>query len=98
HAADWLASHDIPAAKLADVDGQPQVLNGNVVTYWQYIDGREATADELPMLGGVLRNLHSLPAPTQFTLEPVQDVLRKVEPRLTASPIADDDKPPLLSP
>lgn len=88
--ARWLAKHQFPAAQVADVD-QPVKTAGHPVTFWRYIPGRPGDRREIPTLGTVLRRLHDTPPPTTFRL-PVEDILERVEPRILASPIPNDDK------
>lgn len=92
HVAEWLASHDFPAVRLADQLAQPIVVDGFPVTFWEFItesDDPVSSAD----LGRLLRALHSLPAPTHFMLPPFAP-MPKVVARLNGLPIgasASDD-------
>lgn len=88
--ARWFAEHQFSAAQIFDV-AQPVEIAGHPVTFWQYIPGRPGDRRETPALGAVLRRLHETPPPTRFTLPP-EDILGRVEPRILASPIPDDDK------
>jgi len=87
HVAEWLASHDFPAVRLTDRLAQPLVVDGSPVTFWELItesDDPVTSAD----LGRLLRALHSLPAPTHFTL-PQFDPMSKVVARLDGLSIDD---------
>jgi Ser/Thr protein kinase RdoA (MazF antagonist) len=68
HVAEWLATHNFCAVRLAGHSNQPIVTNRGVpVTFWEFIhEGMRpvASAD----LGRILRELHALPAPTSFSL------------------------------
>ncbi|MGH3671352.1 MAG: phosphotransferase enzyme family protein [Pseudonocardiaceae bacterium] len=65
--AKWLASHNFPAARLADLCAQPLVVYGFSVTFWELITASSEPVTSMD-LGRMLRMLHSLPEPTQFRL------------------------------
>lgn len=90
----WLAGHHFPAAETYGVD-QPVDAFGHPVTFWRFITGRPGDQRDIATLGTVLRRLHETPAPTTFTLLP-EDILGRVEPRIAAAPIPDDDRRFLL--
>lgn len=59
----WLTSRGFPCVVPADLDEQPLVVDGRVVSVWRHVP---ATPDPKPTgreLGGLLRGLHSQPTP-----------------------------------
>lgn len=88
--AQWLAGAGIEAARTWDTE-QPVEVDGHPVTFWQLIDGRNGGPGDVVELGSVLRRLHELPAPKSFSL-PGDDPLGRVEPRIRAAPIPDEDR------
>jgi len=59
----WLAGRGFPCVVPADIGGQPLVINGRVVSLWQYLSltaGPQPTGAEL---GKLLRDLHTQPIP-----------------------------------
>jgi Ser/Thr protein kinase RdoA (MazF antagonist) len=93
--ARWLAFHDFPAARLFDVP-QPIAASGHPVTFWQYIDGRPGSRGDVGVLGALLRRLHSILAPRDFSL-PSMDVLGRVKRRIGLAPVPASDKEFLLT-
>lgn len=88
--AKWLEANDFPAARLAKGYDSPIEVSGLPVTFWEFIE--EGTEAITPAdFGGVLRDLHALPDPTDFDL-PSFSPMPKVGLRLDAM------KPGLLSP
>ncbi|MGH3915671.1 MAG: phosphotransferase family protein [Pseudonocardiaceae bacterium] len=82
--ARWLASHDFPAVRLAENLAQPISIGDVAITFWWFV---EASPDPITAqeLAWTLRELHRLPAPTDFQL-PSFDPMSKVERRLDAVP------------
>ncbi len=91
----WLAAIDFPAARVLDVD-QPVDIYGHPVTFWEFIDGRDGSREDIGILGSVLRRMHALPRPVSFTL-PTEHVLARVEPRIAVAQVPDKDKRFLLA-
>ena len=59
--ARWLADNDFPAVRVAEEFEQPRAIDGRLVTFWHLVDeSGKATFDDL---AGLLRDMHSLPAP-----------------------------------
>ncbi len=84
HVAEWLASHEFCAVRLAGHWDQPVIANGLPVTFWEFIHEDTqpvASAD----LGRILRQLHALPEPTNFQL-PGFMPMPKVEERIRRLP------------
>lgn len=83
--AEWLANHNFCAVRLASHSNQPIITNRGIpVTIWEFIHegmGPVSSAD----LGRILRELHALPAPTNFQL-PDFSPMPKVEERLRKLP------------
>ncbi|RJQ73227.1 aminoglycoside phosphotransferase family protein [Pseudonocardiaceae bacterium YIM PH 21723] len=77
--AEWLAEHDIPAARLLAGFDQPVVVDGYVGTIWQYVDSAGPLVNGTD-LGRLLRCMHAVPPPS-FPLpawNPLDDVLRRL--------------------
>jgi Ser/Thr protein kinase RdoA (MazF antagonist) len=92
--ARWLAEMGFPAAKVVDIP-QPIEADGRPVTFWRFIEGRDGDRSDIAILGLVLRRLHTLPRPTTFRL-PEEDILGRVESRVTTAPIPPADREFLL--
>ena len=88
--ARWLDRVGFPAATVIDL-AQPLAVEGHPVTFWAYIDGRPGGRDDIAALGDVLRRLHVLPPPAEFTL-PAEEILGRVSPRIESANISDSDK------
>jgi hypothetical protein len=58
----WLAEQGFPCTRPAQVE-QPVELAGHVVTFWQFYDQQDRGVPDAGHLGGLLRQLHQLPAP-----------------------------------
>lgn len=88
--AQWLASHQFPAVRLAGVE-QPLVFDDLVVTFWEFIEESEPTVAG-GELGDVLRRLHTIPEPSDLSL-PFFSPMPKVEQRLSniGSLLAEED-------
>lgn len=79
--AKWLAGHQFPAARLADVDvEQPVVVDDLAATFWEFIE-QSGEAVSSAELGSVLRDLHGLPEPSDLSL-PFFEPMPKIEKRL----------------
>jgi aminoglycoside phosphotransferase (APT) family kinase protein len=93
--AGWLSESGVPAARLWPVE-QPLDVDGHPVTFWHFIPGRRGGPGDIRALGRLLRRVHELPPPTNFTLPP-QDPLQRVRPRIEAAEIAEADRSFLLA-
>ncbi|NNH73702.1 phosphotransferase [Nocardia uniformis] len=82
----WLERHGIAAAPLRPVPGQPMVISGCPVTFWEYLpQDREVTTVDL---AEPLAKLHAV---REFTLRlPVHDPMDGVERSIDMSSILDD--------
>lgn len=92
--AEWLAENEVPAARLYDVE-QPVSISGYPTTFWHYIEGRNGSRVDVGALGRLLLRVHMTVPPSRFSL-PEQDILARVEPRIEAAHVPDDDKRFLL--
>ncbi|TDW18908.1 aminoglycoside phosphotransferase family protein [Kribbella kalugense] len=85
----WLATQGLPAVEPLDSIQQPFGVDGHVVTLWHEIP--EASMASTAELAALLRQLHSLPVPTNFdipALDPfvrLDEHLAAAEPELNAS-------------
>lgn len=78
----WLASQGVPAVQPLESIQQPLSIDGHVVTLWHEIPGAAiASTSELAVL---LRQLHSLPIPTDFDV-PVLDPFVRLNEHLEAA-------------
>lgn len=91
----WLAASDVPAARTWEAIDQPIDVDGHPVTFWHYIDGRRGAPGDVRALGELLRRVHSLPPPRDFTLPP-EDVLGRVEARVERAQVPQEDRDFLL--
>jgi aminoglycoside phosphotransferase (APT) family kinase protein len=90
----WLTGADFPAAVAADLD-QPVDAAGHPATFWRFIRGHTAERTDIGQFGALLRDLHHLTPPTSLNLPP-ENILGRVEPRITSAPIPDSDRAFLL--
>lgn len=94
--AQWLATEGFPAAELLDVGvSQPISVKGHPVTFWRLLPGRPGETSDEGALGTVLRRLHQLRPPGDLVL-PGVEVFDRVEARLEAAQIPEDDKTTVL--
>jgi hypothetical protein len=76
--ARWLAEEEIPANRLLPgIGGQPLVVGGRVVTFWESVQDEEEYAT-LPELADLLKRLHWLEEPESLGL-PYFDPVAKVQ-------------------
>lgn len=92
--AEWLAAQGVPAARTWPVE-QPVDVAGHPVTFWRFIDGRRGGPGDVRSLGELLRRVHALPPPTDFTL-PEENVLGRVEARIERAQVPPSDRSFLL--
>ncbi len=59
----WLAGRGFPCVVPADIDDQPSVEAGRVVSVWRYVPTKPAPPPAGAELGGLLRDLHQQPGP-----------------------------------
>jgi aminoglycoside phosphotransferase (APT) family kinase protein len=90
HVAQWLDSIAFPAAQLHPV-AQPVDVSGHPVTFWRFIVGRAGDREDLATLGTILRRLHETARPVAFDL-PDEDILGRVESRVLAAQVPEEDK------
>lgn len=57
--AQWLASEGVPAVGVADVPGQPLVVDGHPVSFWKLADGKGPKPSQTD-LARLLKTFHSL--------------------------------------
>ncbi|MER6734668.1 phosphotransferase enzyme family protein [Streptomyces puniciscabiei] len=89
--ARWLMAQNFPAVAPREDIAQPIRIEGRLVTFWEYVPP-SPVEPTLTDLGGLLRDLHSLPAP-EFCL-PLLDPFPIMERRLALAqgvPQADVD-------
>jgi aminoglycoside phosphotransferase (APT) family kinase protein len=86
----WLASEQFPAARVYQV-AQPIEVSGQPVTFWQFINGRSGSMDDIARLGTLLRELHKMPRPAEFDL-PGEEILGRVRGRIERASISRADK------
>jgi aminoglycoside phosphotransferase len=55
----WLAGRGFPCTVPADIDGQPFVIAGYVVSAWRYVPTADTPAPTSAEMGAVLRELHA---------------------------------------
>ena len=93
--ARWLESVAFPAVRLAGPAGQPLVVDGRVVTFWELLADGDAygTVAELAVL---LRRLHGLEPPRWLELPPLRP-FRRVQPRIERAALAEEDRAFLLA-
>lgn len=85
----WLQSIEFPAATVIDID-QPIAVDGHPVTFWAFIPGRPGSNEDIATLGMVLRRLHALARPNDFSL-PEEDILGRVRSRIESANISHED-------
>lgn len=86
----WLAARGFPCVIPADIDGQPLLQDGRVVSVWQYIPTATAPPPSAAELGSLLRDLHhqpSMPDPPEFFGDPFASVANAI----SEAPHAMDD-------
>lgn len=59
----WLAGRGFPCVVPADIDDQPLVEAGRIVSVWRYVPTKPAPPPAGAELGGLLRDLHQQPGP-----------------------------------
>lgn len=78
--ARWLEAADFPSVRLFPNSPQATVHDGRVVTFWLHVD-HGGTPPGFVDLAAMLRQLHSLPKPTDLVIPPF-DPLARVDDRL----------------
>lgn len=91
----WLSGKGFPTAAVLEI-AQPIEVAAHPVTFWHFIDGRDGGRGDVGTLGAILRRLHELGRPTSFQL-PAENILGRVEARVSAAPVSDEDKSFLAS-
>lgn len=92
--AQWLAAAGVSAAQVWPVE-QPLDVAGHPVTFWRFIAGRRGGPGDVRALGELLRRVHELSPPDNFSL-PAQDPLRRVRPRIESARVAESERTFLL--
>lgn len=81
----WLADHGFPCTVPADVDEQPFVIAGYVVSAWKYVPTADAPAPTSAEMGSILRELHMLGDPP-YRLPDLGDPLDSVTAEISQAP------------
>ncbi|ATE52813.1 hypothetical protein CNX65_05555 [Actinosynnema pretiosum] len=87
----WLANNGVPVTHLFPGFTQPVVAANRPVTFWAYLDGRNGGKSDVAALGRLLRRVHALNAPKDFSL-PAQQPMAWVLERVESAPIPEADK------
>ncbi len=88
----WLAGRGFPCTVPADVDDQPFVIAGSVVSAWQYLPTTETPAPASAEMGAILRELHAQgdpPDPLPRLDDPLSSVVAAISDAPDAIPAAD---------
>jgi hypothetical protein len=88
----WLAGRGFPCTIPADVDDQPFVIAGSVVSAWQYLPTAETPAPSSAEMGTILRELHAQgdpPDPLPSLDDPLASVVAAISDAPDAIPTAD---------
>ncbi|WP_329483252.1 aminoglycoside phosphotransferase family protein [Kribbella sp. NBC_01484] len=81
----WLAAQGVPAVKPLESTDLPWSVDGHVVTIWHEVP--DASMASTAELAGLLRQLHTLPVPTNFEI-PALDPFVRLEEHLAAADTA----------
>jgi hypothetical protein len=83
----WLADRGFPCVTPADIDDQPLVIAGHVVSAWRYVPTADAPAPTGAEIGRLLRDLHAQDDPP-YPLRQLDDPLASVASALEEAPDA----------
>ena len=83
----WLADRGFPCVIPADVEDQPLVISGHIVSAWRYVPITETPAPTGAEMGRLLRDLHAQGDPPH-PLGPLDDPLASVASALDEAPDA----------
>ncbi|WP_343953745.1 aminoglycoside phosphotransferase family protein [Nonomuraea longicatena] len=77
----WLAERSFPCVVPAEVGGQPLVVHGHVVSFWQYVEAEPTPVPGAGEMGEILRRLHAQASPVGVDrlTDPLGSVARAVE-------------------
>lgn len=81
----WLAGRGFPCTVPAEVDDQPFVIAGHVVSAWRYVPTADTPAPASAEMGDILRELHTLGDPP-YLLPSLDDPLASVTAAISDSP------------
>lgn len=81
----WLADRGFPCTVPADIDDQPLVIAGHVVSAWRYLPTTETPAPTSAEMGTILRELHAQGDPP-YPLPSLDDPLTSVTAAISDSP------------
>jgi hypothetical protein len=81
----WLAGRGFPCTVPADIDDQPFVIAGCVVSAWRYLPTADAPAPASAEMGNILRELHAEGDPP-YPLPGLDDPLASVTAAISDSP------------
>ncbi|MFD3402945.1 phosphotransferase family protein [Kribbella sp. NPDC058693] len=80
----WLAAHGLPIVTPLDAADLPWSVDGHVVTVWHEV--LEASMASTTELAGLLRQLHTLPVPSDVEIPPLDPFVRLEEHLAEAAP------------
>jgi hypothetical protein len=83
----WLAGRGFPCTVPADIDDQPFVIDGHVVSAWRYLPTADTPAPTSAEMGGILRELHAQGDPA-YPLPGLDDPLDSVTATISEAPDA----------
>lgn len=83
----WLAGRGFPCTVPADIDDQPFVIAGCVVSAWRYLPTADTPAPTSAEMGDILRELHAQGDPV-YPLPSLDDPLDSVTAAISESPDA----------
>jgi aminoglycoside phosphotransferase (APT) family kinase protein len=81
----WLAGRGFPCTVPADIDDQPFVIAGYVVSAWRYLPTADTPAPTSAEMGNILRELHAQGDPT-YPLPSLDDPLASVTAAISEAP------------
>ena len=83
----WLAGRGFPCTVPADIDDQPFVIAGYVVSAWRYLPTADTPAPTSAEMGNILRELHAQGDP-EFALPSLDDPFASVAAAINEAPDA----------
>lgn len=83
----WLAGRGFPCTVPADIDDQPFVIAGYVVSVWRYVPTTDTPAPTSAEMGDILRELHAQGTPP-YPLPGLDDPLASVTDEISKAPDA----------
>jgi aminoglycoside phosphotransferase (APT) family kinase protein len=85
----WLAGRGFPCTVPADIDNQPFVISGYVVSAWRYVPTSDTPAPASAEMGDILRQMHAQgepPYPLPSLGDPLADVTAEISQAPDAMP------------